>query len=89
MDAAWPLSMVWMLLPVGITVIAAKRLTGWRRFVPILCPLWLPIALAGEAALGDAGGFVGLIYSAVLWLLLGYVVCGESKQIAPEPAYAE
>ncbi len=87
-DAAWPLSMLWMLV-VGVSVIAAGRLSGWRRFVPLLCPLWLPIALIGGAAFGDAAGFAGLGFSAVLWLLLGYIVRGDSKQIAPEPAYAE
>src|SRR5918994_343993 len=36
-DLAWPLSMLWMLV-VGVTVIVAKRLSGWQRFVPVLCP---------------------------------------------------
>lgn len=40
-DAAWPLSMAWVLV-VGITVLVAKRLPGWWRFVPLLCPFWLP-----------------------------------------------
>jgi hypothetical protein len=36
-DASWSLSMVQMLV-VGDTVIVAKRLRGWWRFVPLLCP---------------------------------------------------
>ncbi len=72
-DAAWPLSMLWMLV-VGVTVIVAKRLSGWQRFVPVLCPFWLPIAVLGSTAFGEAGSFIGLGYSAVLWGLLGYVV---------------
>ena len=68
-DAAWPLSMLWMIV-VGISVIVAKRLSGWQRFVPLLCPFWLPIAIA----FGDAGGIVGFGYAAVLWALLGYVI---------------
>ena len=87
MDAAWPLSMLWMIV-VGITVIVAKWLSGWRRFIPVLCPFWLPLALLGGIALGDAGGLIGLGYSAVLWALLGYIVreSGERVGVSPEPA---
>lgn len=60
-DAAWPLSMLWMLV-VGITVIRARRLSGWRCFVPVLCPFWLLIAIVGSMAFGDtAGGLLGLV----------------------------
>ena len=89
-DAAWPLSMIWMLV-VGITVIRANRLSGWQRFVPLLCPFWLLIAIGGSAAFGDAvGGFLGLGYAAILWVVLGYVVRGGRRQqvgTAPEPAF--
>jgi hypothetical protein len=87
-DAAWPLSMLWMLV-VGITVIRANRLSGWQRFIPLLCPLWLLIAIVGSMAFGDTvGGIVGFGYAAALWALLGYVVRGGSRQVgtAPEPA---
>ncbi len=87
-DAAWPLSMLWMLV-VGATVIAAKGLSGWRRVVPILCPLWLPVAMVGPVAFGDAAGYVGLAMTAVLWALLGYAVRGGNQHAglaAPEPA---
>lgn len=86
-DAAWPLSMLWMLV-VGITVISAKRLRGWHRFVPVLCPFWLLLAMGGSAAFGEAGGFLGLAYSAVLWTLLGYVVRNGEERVGavPEPA---
>ncbi len=86
-DAAWPLSMLWMLV-VGITVIVAKRLLGWRRFVPVLCPFWLPLAFLGALAFGDPGGLIGLGYAAVLWALLGYIVRDSREGVAapPEPA---
>jgi len=84
-DAAWPLSMLWMLV-VGITVILAKRLPGWKRFVPVLCPFWLVLAIAGSAVFGDAGGFLGLGFAAVLWILLGYVVLtAGSESGRPSP----
>ena len=86
-DAAWPLSMLWMVV-VGITVIRAKRLSGWQRFVPVLCPFWLPLAALGSV-FGDAAGIIGLGYSAVLWFLLGYVVVrSDSRQPAPTPESA-
>ena len=87
-DAAWPLSMLWMLV-VGITVIRANRLSGWQRFVPVLCPFWLLIAIVGSMAFGDTvGGFLGFGYAAVLWVLLGYIVRGGSRQVGtvPKPA---
>ena len=87
-DAAWPLSMLWMLV-VGITVIRANRLSGWQRFVPLLCPFWLLIAIVGSIALGDtAGGLLGLGYAAVLWILLGYIVFDGRERVGatPEPA---
>jgi hypothetical protein len=86
-DAAWPLSMLWMIV-VGVTVIVAKRLSGWQRFVPLLCPFWLPIAIVISIAFGDTvGGIVGFGYAAVLWALLGYVVVrSDIRQPAPTTA---
>ena len=82
-DAAWPLSMLWMIV-VGVTVIVAKRISGWPRFVPLLCPLWLPTAIAGTMAFGATGGFFGVAYATVLWALLGYIVVrSDSRQPAP------
>ena len=87
-DAAWPLSMLWMLV-VGIAVIAAGRLEGWRRFVPVLCPFWLLVAIGGSVAFGDLGGHIGAGYAALTWALLGLVVYGaDGERVAatPEPA---
>ena len=80
-DAAWPLSMLWMVV-VGITVIGAKRLSGWQRFVPLLCPFWLLIAIVASIAFGDTvGGIMGFGYAAILWALLGYAVLrSDSRQ---------
>lgn len=84
-DVAWPLSMLWMVV-VGISVILAKRIIGWQRFVPLLCPFWLPIVLIASVVLGDTvGGLVGFGVAAVLWMLLGYVVFSEDRQTAPTP----
>jgi hypothetical protein len=87
-DAAWPLSMLWMLV-VGIAVIRARQLPGWQRFVPLLCPFWLLIAIFGSMAFGDkAGGLAGFGYAAILWALLGYIVFDGRERVGatPEPA---
>ena len=84
-DTAWPLSMLWMIV-VGVTVIVAKRLSGWQRFVPLLCPLWLLITITLSIAFGDTvGGIVGFGYAAVLWALLGYVVVRSDSLQASAP----
>ena len=86
MDAVWPLRLLWMLV-VGATVVAAKRLTGWRRFVPLVCPFWLLIGLAATPVLGeDTVGIVAFGLTAIFWTALGYVVRGERFEPLPEPA---
>lgn len=85
-DAAWPLSMLWMLV-VGISTLVAKRILGWQRFVPLLCPFWLPIAIIGGQTLGEKGALIGVGYTAVLWGLLGYMVLHSAipPQTSPTP----
>ena len=84
-DAAWPLSMLWMLV-VGISVIAAKGFSGWRRFVPLLCGFWFPIGMVAMIAFGDESGMIGFGLAAVFWALLGYVArtSGESSAVTGE-----
>ena len=84
MDIAWPLSMAWMLV-VGITVVVAKRMSGWRRFVPLLCGTWLPLGIPLQIVLGEQTGSIMFGVSAVFWVLLGYAVRGGSEQTAPAP----
>jgi hypothetical protein len=83
-DAAWPLSMVWMLV-VGVSVIAAKRLPGCWRIVPVLCLLWLPISIIGDIAFGEVGNAIGIVFGAVLWALLGYIVRNSGERVGASP----
>jgi hypothetical protein len=87
-DMAWPLSMLFMFV-VGGYVIIAKRLPGWRRFVPMLCPVWLLLTIA----LGDnqQAALIGFGYAAVAWIALGYVVWAgrtEESAVVGEAGYA-
>lgn len=68
---AW-LTMLAGMLVVGILTVAAKAWYGWRRFVPLVTVVMLPIgfgigALTSMSALGGALFFAG-------WVLLGVVV---------------
>ena len=44
LDSFWPISNV-VMIGVGIAVIRAGKLTGWKRYVPLLCGLWLPVTV--------------------------------------------
>jgi hypothetical protein len=80
-DAAWPLSVVFMIV-VGIAVARAGVLTGWRRFTPILCGVSLPLslmsaALAGRHAMGPVFGIV----TTVAWGALALALITSSASV--------
>ena len=60
------------MLVVGILTIAAKSWHGWRRFVPLLTIVMLPVGF-GIAALSGSGTIGGVLFFAS-WVLLGGVV---------------
>lgn len=70
LDAAWPLSMLWLLVQ-GATVARARRWSGALRWLPLAGGLWFPVAIAGLAA----GEWPGLVVSNV-WLVATYVPLG-------------
>lgn len=74
MDAAWPLSHLFMIV-VGIAALRAKRLTSWRRIAPLLCGLALPLFMAATVATGEGGGrYLFPTFTLVAFALLGYAV---------------
>ncbi|MCK8493742.1 hypothetical protein M0L20_17880 [Spirosoma sp. RP8] len=87
LDAFWPICMVVMLL-VGIIVVRAGTLRGWRRYVPLAVGMWLPLtALVGKLmgsalvhmdAVADNGTLYILLisgaYASICWSLLAYLV---------------
>jgi len=86
LDAFWPISNLVMLV-VGLTVGATKKLAGWVRFVPLLVGLWVPLAMLTRllpVGIPLPGNIVGL-YSAFAWSLLAMVVLTTAPQ-KPNPA---
>jgi hypothetical protein len=80
LDAFWPISNLVMLV-VGITVVAAKGLPGWRRYVPLLVGLWFPSSMGLLWLVGNDSPWmsVGEYYSAIAWSLLAIVVITTEK----------
>lgn len=78
-DICWPLSMLFMIV-VGIMTIRANRWAGWQRFVPLICALWLPVAMVigmgaeSNPALGPASMLIGFGWMAVAWFVLALIV---------------
>jgi len=70
LDAAWPLSMLWLIVQ-GVTVARARRWPGSLRWLPLVASLWFPVAILASAA----GEWPGLVVSS-LWLLVTYVPLG-------------
>lgn len=88
-DLCWPLSMLFMIV-VGIMTIRANRWAGWQRFVPLICALWLPVAMA----IGIAGGenlsmqqlsvYVGFSWTTIAWFVLALIVRSNATLALPK-----
>jgi hypothetical protein len=73
-DAAWPLSVVFMLV-VGAFTLAARVLRGWRRWTPTLCGLAVPLLIGVGGTVGRREGILLFgVYTFVAWALLGVAV---------------
>jgi hypothetical protein len=88
-DMCWPLSMLFMIV-VGIMTIRANRWAGWQRFVPLICALWLPVAMGigmgaeSNPALGVASTLIGFGWTAVAWFVLALIVRSHATLVTPE-----
>ena len=60
------------MLIVGILTVAAKSWRGWRRFVPLLTIVMMPIGFGIGALIGNAAIGGTLFYAS--WILLGSVI---------------
>lgn len=84
LDAFWPISNLIMLV-VGITVVAAKGLPGWRRYVTLVVGLWFPLTVLVMTGAGRNSLLLGFVpyYSVIAWALLAAVTLTGK---APHPA---
>jgi hypothetical protein len=75
LDFFWPVSNLLMLV-IGITVVAAKQVKGWQRFMPLLVGLWFPVVIVCMNLFGRAGvtGTIAGVYSAIAWSLLAIMI---------------
>lgn len=79
-DIFWPLSNLIMLV-VGIKVITAKVLRGWKLYIPLATGLWFPLAmLFSFTNISILSFFFGGIYPALAWALLAIVIITTRKE---------
>ncbi|UFH56837.1 hypothetical protein [Spirosoma sp. KNUC1025] len=83
LDSFWPISNV-VMLGVGIAVVRAGRLTGWKRYVPLLCGLWLPLTILLTFTLPAVGFALSNGYTLIAWTLLAIVVRTSHKPVNEE-----
>ena len=81
LDLFWPLSNVIMLI-VGVMVIIAGKLHGWKRYIPLATGLWFPLALFSSVLDNRLVSVLfGGIYSVIAWTLLAVVVLTSKEEI--------
>jgi hypothetical protein len=73
------------MLFIGIRVLLAKQLTGWRRYVPLITGLWLPVSFLVQFVVGKGVLFMNIsgFYSLVAWTLLGYSIYSSEYKMLP------
>lgn len=87
-DLAWPLSMLLTLI-VGVSVLFADQLKGWRRFAPLFCGLGLPTAIILGMIFSEAGMLLSFpLHTALGWTLLGFSVYSAAPEAAAAPTFA-
>jgi hypothetical protein len=87
LDMFWPISNLVMLLA-GITIVAARQLMGWKRYVPLMVGLWFPLSVSLLLLMGKTSAvmYVSGFYSAISWIILGYVIRSSEPQKFSFPA---
>jgi hypothetical protein len=76
-NAAWPISVVFMLVVEGF-VLSARVMSGWQRWTPGLCGLAVPLLIAIGSLLGRRPAVVVFgLYTCVAWAMLGAAVRSE------------
>jgi len=81
LDLFWPVSNFFMLIT-AIAVAFSKELKGWKRYAPLLCGSWFFIMMYCIIFIGRGKDVVLFItvYSAIAWILLGFMVQDAAKE---------
>jgi hypothetical protein len=68
----WPFMGCFMIIP-GIAILKARKLKGWKRYIPLLAGLWTPVSIAVYLIFNGSLGalFVNGLSSAIIFILLG------------------
>ena len=65
----------------GIVILQAKKLKGWKRFIPLFAGIWFPqttlIYLFTQNSLMSL--IISGIYSTIAFSILGFIVATENK----------
>lgn len=82
-DFLWPFSAFFMTIA-GVVILRAKKLKGWKRFMPLLVGFWLPLTLCIYYFTQNSllSFVISGIYSTVAFSLLGFGVATENKALS-------
>ena len=72
------LAMMLGLLLTGLVIVRARRWTGWHRFAPLACGLFIPLVLLPSFALPGYAMNYALGLWGICWLLLGFALRAEA-----------
>ncbi len=72
------LAMMVGLILLGIAVVRARRWTGWHRFAPLACGLFIPLVMGPSFALPGYAANYAIGLWGVCWLLLGVALLAEA-----------
>jgi hypothetical protein len=87
-DLFWPLSNFFM-MATGVAVVIANTLQGWKKFIPLVVGLWLPVTFVVLPVMFGRNDLILILssfYSAVAWFLLGLSVYKSPRLVAAETA---
>lgn len=87
LDKFWPGSNIFMIIT-GIAVLRAGKLTGWKKYIPFIVGLWLPLSYLAMLVPSQLFAFsFSSLYSAITWLLMGLAVSRGSTGYAHSYAF--
>lgn len=79
--ACMPLMGIGMIL-VGVAVIRTATWSGWRRFAPLACGLYIPVVLIPSFVIARGPSFAALAGLAAVYALLGLAMHLESSTLS-------